>query len=234
LVPITLTLNAIMVHGTSTFATPEPKLVKAGEFYDFAPASCVCYGCCVSEAQKKRTFVRAYDNRLEMNLPIAPCLCFCDDEKYMVDQTYLYFYDKPPFRTGMCCYVVPVMCFGPPVLFSYKPKCCCFDLSSCYGEQIMTAPCNFGNLKTYLCCGNPCYVSCSRPVISGMKDADGFLASLKAALNPWADNLGIPKYEQVIFASVSDNVMDFGAGKGVKAATLQKDESVEAVVMNRA
>jgi len=222
--------NATMLHGTSPFATPEPKLVKAGEFYDFAPASCVCYNCFVPEAQKKRTFVRAYDNRLEMNLPIAPCLCCCDNEKYMVDQTYLYFYDKPPFRTGMCCYVVPLTCCGPPVLFSYKPKCCCFDLSSCYGEQIMAAPCNCGNCKKYLCCGNPCYVSCSRPVISGMKDAEGFLATLKAAQQPWADNLGIPKYEQVIVASVNDNFMDFGASKTFK---VEKAENVENAVMTR-
>lgn len=62
-------------HNTSTFTPAEPKLVASAEFEPFAPASCSLFGCMVPEALKKRTFMRAYDTRMETNQPIAPLCC---------------------------------------------------------------------------------------------------------------------------------------------------------------
>jgi hypothetical protein len=96
------------------------------------------------------------------------------------------FYDKPPFRSGMCFYCLPCTCCGPPVIFSYNPKCFCIDLTPCFGSSIQAAPCSCFNLKIGLCMCNPCYTLCSFAIMYGLKDPDVFLLKLKQARNPTA------------------------------------------------
>lgn len=211
-------------HGTSEFTKPDAGFIAGAEFWDFAPAPCSCYGCFVPEAQKKRTFLRVYENRVEMNKPLAPCLCLCDDEKYMADQTWMAFFDKPPFRPGMTCVVCPLVCCGPPVIFAHNPKCCCIDLSYMFGSTIKMAPCNCWGLKEYLCFGNPCYVKYSIPLVGGLKNPDQFLAHMKGATMAYQDKLNIPSSERVVYASVSDNIGDFGGTKKVPAASVENVE----------
>ena len=61
-------------------------------------------------------------------------------------------------------------------MFAHKPKMCCCDLSSCCGETIKYAPCSCCGLREYCCCGNPCYVKCSMPLMMGLKNSEAFLA----------------------------------------------------------
>ena len=159
-----------MVYGTSAFVDEQAKAQATAEFYDYAPQPCVCYGCLVPEAQKKRTFMNSYDNKMMMNKVFAPCCCFCDDEMCMSDMVQTAFYDKPPFRVGMCCFCIPCTCCGPPVIFSHNPKCLCIDTAPCFGSVVKIAPCNLYGIKCCLCFGNPCYVNCSIPVMGGLKE----------------------------------------------------------------
>lgn len=179
-------------------------------YYDFAPAPYVCCGICVPDALQKRTFFRAFENRVEGNLPVAPCCCLCDDEKYMVDMPWLDFYDKPPFRAGMLCICIPAICCGPPVVFAKKPKFCCIDLSELKGQQIRAAPCNMWGLKVYLCCGQPCYVFWSREVVRGVKNPHRFLSVLGTAVRQNAQMNNIPREEVAVFDAVVDNIGDTG------------------------
>jgi len=208
------------IHGTSLFTKPDATFIAAAQFYDFAPSPCSCYACCFPNAAKKRLFMRAYDNRLEMNEPIAPCCCLCDDELYMTDSTSISFYDKPPFRTGLCCFM-PCTCCGPPVIFAYNPKCFCIDMAPCCGSSIQAAPFSCFGLKQGICCCNPCYTQCSRPIMGGLKDPETFLSQLKAATTSYHNQMGIVESERVIYASVSDNVGDFGGSKAIAGADMQ-------------
>lgn len=211
-------------HSTSLLIGEDTaQLVAKAQFHDFAPAPCVCYGCFIPEAQKKRTFVAAYTNKYMTNYALSPCCCFCDDEKCMVDMPFISFYDKPPTRVGMCCFCIPLTCCGPPVIFSFKPKCLCMDMDECCGTQIKAAPCNCFGLKCCLCFGNPCYTACSVPIARGIKDADTFLAQMKGAVNAYGEQNGIPLSERAIFESVSDNVDVFGGSKGVSGVQMNRN-----------
>ena len=176
-------------HGTSAYVDEQGKAIATAEFQDFAPCVAVCFGCCVPEAQKKRTFLNAYDNKAMYNKVWAPLLCLTDDEKCMTDQVSVYFYDKPPFRTGMLL-CIPLTCCGPPVIFSNTPKFLCIDCAPCFGSQVMVAPFNCFGLKAYLCCGNPCYTQCAYPLVGSLKNPGALLrtrsprASLPPALKP--------------------------------------------------
>jgi hypothetical protein len=64
-----------MVYGSSAFIDEQGKAVAAAEFYDFAPCVCCCLGWLVPEAQKKRTFFNAYDNKAMLNNVRAPLFC---------------------------------------------------------------------------------------------------------------------------------------------------------------
>ena len=184
-------------HGTSKFVAPVDggKVLAEAEFMDFSPAPISCLNCIVPPSQKARTFLRAYDNRLEMNTVKAPCVCFFDDEMYMKDAPTMMFFDKPPFRSGLCepCFCIPCTCCGPPVLFAHKPACGPISLVPCYGEQIKKAPANLFGLKTYIIFGNPCYVSTAVPFMSGLKNADKFLADMANVTTAYQDKMGIPK-----------------------------------------
>ena len=132
----------------------------------------------------------------------------------------MFYFDKPIHRSGpapppFCC--IPCTCCGPPVLFTHKPKCCCLDLVPCFGEQVKFAPANIYGCKQYLVCGNPCYVDASLPIVGGLKNGDEFLVKYKEAVAGWKAKSGIAENEMVIFESVSDNIADFGASKGLGA-----------------
>jgi len=211
------------VHSTSQLVGEDAsQLLAKAEFHDFAPAACVCYGCLVPDSQKKRTFVHAYNNKIMTNFPLSPCCCLLDDEKCMVDMPFVSFYDKPPARVGMCCYCIPLTCCGPPVIFSFKPKCCCMDMDECCGTQIKAAPCNCFGLKCCLCFGNPCYVNCSIPIATGIKNADQFLVGMKGAINAYGEKHGIPMEERAIFENVSDNIGDLGGANGVDGVSMSR------------
>ena len=67
----------------------------------------------------------------------------------------------------MCCYLIPVTCCGPPVIFAKEPKCCgLVSLAPCFGVPVYYAPTNCFGLKTYLCCGQPCYTSCAAGLVA--------------------------------------------------------------------
>ena len=169
-----------MVYGTSTYIDEQGKATAAAEFYDFAPCVCVCLGCFVPEAQKKRTFLFAYDNKAMLNKVRAPLCCLSIDERCLSDMVTVFFYDKPPFTTGnYCC--IPLFCCGPPVMYSYNPKCCCCDWTPCYGSQILAAPCNCYGLKMCICCGNPCYTCCAVPLVGSLKNAGELLRTRSLA-----------------------------------------------------
>jgi len=205
-------------HGTSAYVDEQGKAIATAEFQDFAPCVAVCFGCCVPEAQKKRTFLNAYDNKAMYNKVWAPLLCLTDDEKCMTDQVAVFFYDKPPFRTGMLL-CIPLTCCGPPVIFSNTPKFLCIDCAPCFGSQVMVAPFNCFGLKAYLCCGNPCYTQCAYPLVGSLKNPDAFLEKLNAIVTTYHNKHAIPEGERAIFESVSGNILDFGGTKKIGAKT---------------
>jgi hypothetical protein len=193
------------------------ELKGQAEFQPFAPAPCVCCGCLVPDTLRERTFWNIYGNRSEGNVPIAPFGC-CTSEICLIDRIGVGYFDKPPHRTGPApppCCCIPFTCCGPPVMFAHKPKMCCLDLSSCFGETIKYAPCNCLGLKEYCCCGNPCYVKFSMPLMMGLKNSEAFLAKYKAAIEAYKAKSGIVENEMLIFEVVSDNVADFGGSKKV-------------------
>jgi len=204
------------LYGTSPYLPADGKLVGAAEFYDFAPTMCVCCGCCVSDAQRKRTYFRVYDGHIQMNQAISPCCCLCDDEMCLSDRITTLPYDKPPGRVGMCCYCIPCTCCGPPVMFAHKPMCLCCSLEECYGTQLKIAPCNCFGCKCCLCCGNPCYTCCSAPLVGGLKNTEELLKHLANATNKYYETTGLAKSEMVVLNAVSNNIGTFGATKKVQ------------------
>ena len=87
----------------------------------------------------------------------------------------------------MCCYLIPVTCCGPPVIYSKEPKLCgLVSLAPCCGVPIYYAPTNCFGLKTYLCCGQPCYTSCAAGLVGGLtpEGADTLLAAMSVPSPP--------------------------------------------------
>ena len=173
-------------------AVENPAVMGEAEFQDFAPCPCVCCGCCVSKALQERTYARVYENRLERNYPVAPCGP-CTQEICIIDCVSTLYYDRPPTRSGMCCWCIPITCCGPPVIFSSTPRCLCLDLSGCCGQEIRAAPCNLYGCKICLCCGNPCYTTCSYPLISVTKNSANFENAMKIAVDRYAARQHLPK-----------------------------------------
>lgn len=209
-------------HGTSQYMTGGLTLVAEADYYDFAPASCCCLSFLNSSFQQGRTYLRVWDNRMEKNFPVAPFGCFTTSELCVVDQVQTTYYDRPPFRSGMCCWICPVTCCGPPVIFVKKPMCFCCDLSPYFGQQLMSAPCNYYNLKTCCCCGEPCYVDSALPISMGLKDGDALMAKFQASVDSYRIKHALPEKEMAIFRVVTDNVdiggISFGGANKVHAA----------------
>ena len=107
----------------------------------------------------------------------------------MADNTRVLFYDKEPNRAGMCCWCIPCICCGPPVIFNHVPRCCCamVDCRPCFGEDIRYAPCNLGNLRCCIVCGTPCYEYFSCPMFWPIKNGEVFLSKWKGALEAYGE-----------------------------------------------
>eukprot|EP00929_Paragymnodinium_shiwhaense_P004355 TRINITY_DN105264_c0_g1_i1.p1 TRINITY_DN105264_c0_g1~~TRINITY_DN105264_c0_g1_i1.p1 ORF type:complete len:220 (-),score=43.66 TRINITY_DN105264_c0_g1_i1:85-744(-) len=206
-----------MTHGSSPLIMSEDKLYGMMEWQDFAPSPCVCCGCTIPQSQKDRTYLKVFDNRIEFNFPMAPFGCLTCDEKCITDRTGLIFHDRSPSRIGMCCYVIPCTCCGPPVLFASQPKMCCgmIDLTSCYGEALMAAPSSYFGLKVCVCCGGPCYTCCAYPLAGSTKNTEQFLLTWKSSLLEYWRKNNLEPSEMAIFEVVSD--VDFGLDKSKKA-----------------
>jgi hypothetical protein len=176
-------------------------------------------------------YMRVYENRIETNEPLAPFLCLTMDI-CLIDNAYTAYYDKPPFRVGPCappCCCVPLTCCGPPVIFSFKPVVCCVGCGNTLGTQLFASPCNCFGFKSYLCCGNPCYVNFKAPFLPGpmgssapLKNAEELVAVVMQAVQAYQQKHSIPENEGVIFENVSDNIADFGGAKKSGAPKTQE------------
>lgn len=189
------------------------------EYYDFAPASCVCFGPCQSTYQQGRTYLRVWDNRMEMNFPIAPFGCFTCNELCITDMVQTVYYDRQPFRSGMCCFCCPMTCCGPPVIFVKKPMLLCIDCSPYCGQQLMAAPCNVWGCKQHIVCGEPCYLQCAIPISGGIKDGEKFIAKMKGAVDTYANKHNLGSSQMATFDIVADNALDIMGGAQKVQAT---------------
>ena len=153
---------------------------------------------------------------LVTNFPVAPCLC-CTNELCINDRVTTSYVDKPPFRSGMCCFCIPCTCCGPPVIFSKTPKCLCFDLTPCFGQMIMAAPANFFGLKKCCCCCSPCYTTCAYPLVNGVAEANVFMANMKSAADAYhLKHPEIDATQRAIFEEITDNISIIGTNKPVE------------------
>jgi len=209
------------LFGTSRYLGPPEgeRLVAEAELKHFAPCLCVCCDCLVPDKARKRTYIRAYENRLETNWPYFPCCC-CTKERCMGDNTRVFFYDKEPNRAGMCCWCIPCICCGPPVVFNHIPRCCCatVDCRPCCGETIRYSPSNCGNLRCCLFCGTPCYVYCSLPLFWPVEAGEVFMSKWKGALESYRETHDMHKNQRARFKRVADRCCNCDAVQTVEAA----------------
>lgn len=214
------------IYGTSKYLAPmeNPQFITEAEFEDFAPCACICYKCFIHDKIRKRTFVRAYENRIESNVPYNPFCCL-GDERCMVDNVRVYYFDKAPHRVGMCCFFIPCVCCGPPVIFAKVPKACCalIDMRPCLGEQILHSNCDCFGMRLCLCCGPQCYQCCALPLFNTpFKNGDAFLAKWKGALDNYQDRNGLPKDQRAKFFRVEDRCCDTDSGTPIEAITMER------------
>ena len=215
------------IYGTSKYLTParNARLVAEADFEDFAPCSCILYKCFVHDKIRKRTYVRAYENRIEANVPYNPCCCW-GDERCMVDSTRVFYFDKPPNRVGMvCCGIVPCICCGPPVVYTKVPKWCCalVDMRPCLGEQVLHAMCDCYGFRCCLCCGPQCYQFWSVPLfLLPFKRGEDFLAHWKGALKEYQDKHGIAEDQRAKFFKVEDRFCDTDSGQHIEAIFMER------------
>ena len=194
------------------------RLLAEAEFEEFAPCPCVCYQCFIPDKARSRSYARVYDNRLEINNIIFPCLC-CSKERCIRDSSVNHFFDQPPSRAGMCCYVIPCICCGPPVVFTHKPRCCCaiIDTRPCFGEMIMHAPCNCYDLRCCLACGASCYQCYASPLIVAVKNGEQFLGKWRGALEVYEQEKGIPSEQVTRFRLTQDRFCDCDKAREIQA-----------------
>uniref|UniRef100_A0A7S2PZV5 Uncharacterized protein n=1 Tax=Zooxanthella nutricula TaxID=1333877 RepID=A0A7S2PZV5_9DINO len=194
-------------YGCSAALQSDGTVKASAQFQD--DGSCCSCNCCVPDELRARTFAHAYDNRMVRNYPIAPFGC-CTSQICIQDMVSTFFFDKPPFRSGPCsppCCCIPAVCCGPPVIFSYKPMCCCVDLSGVCGMQVKFAPANYFGCRSFCCLGPPCYNHCSIPLLNGLKDADSFVSQLAVQHAQYTAQHGIPEGEAAIFEFVESNIL---------------------------
>jgi hypothetical protein len=212
------------IYGTSKYFTPTQgaKLIAEAELERFAPCPCVCCICCVNNKLRKRTYVRAYENRIESNFPWSPCGC-CSDGRCMADHIQVYYYDRAPNRIGMCCFCIPCICCGPPVIFSYVPRWCCaiVDCRPCFGEQIKYACCSCYGCRMCGFCGPPCYECWAVPLYTGVLRGETFLAKWKGALIRYRSVRNISEDQGAVFARVADRFCDFDQVQQIEANLME-------------
>lgn len=195
-----------------TIQPRDPTLIAEAEFQEWAPLPCVCNKPCISTFQQQRMYARVYDSKYEINMPIAPLGCCTVNENCIHDWTTVMYFDRQPVRSPMCCFCIPLNCCGPPVIFTKHPKCCCcIDFTPCIGEALMVSPCSCCNLKAYLCCGEPCYVTCALPMLGGVKNGDEFLGKWKGAVEDYKEKHPHLKDQLAIFQSVKDDIGPLGS-----------------------
>lgn len=165
-----------------------------------------------------------YENKLEINLPTTP-FCCCATDVCIADRVFTYYFDKPPFRVGVCCFCIPFTCCGPPVIYVHNPACCggIGDIASCFGQTIFAAPCNVYGLKCCLCFGAPCYTCCSFPLLSGVKNGEKFASAMKYAVGGYAKRHQLPPDEMAIFERVQDDLFDLGSAKGLQELKMVRE-----------
>jgi hypothetical protein len=213
------------LHGSSELMNNERNgFIAEAEFQYFYPALCSCCSCCVNKAIKRRAFAHIYANRLEVNYPIGVYGC-CSKEECVRDSVQVYFFDRPPFRTGMapspCCCCLCTTC-GPPVMAATRPWCVCCtleccDITPCFGEIIFSSPCNCNDCKEYYCCGPLCWWRYACPFIRGLKKADRFLAQLHAAVKDY-------KGSDVVTTQIEEDEMVLMYGADKRQVTANKME----------
>lgn len=199
------------LHGKSRYmALEQDGSIVAAEFHDFAPANNVCCACLAPDAARERTYFHVFANKAETNVPLYPCGP-CSTENCLIDRVQTWYFDKPPHRTGMCCFCIPGTCCGPPVMFSVTPYLCpcgICPLSEYCGDSIWHSPCDMFGCQKCICCGGPCYQWCALPIMLGVKNPDAFLAKYKKVLELFKAGPGgdIPDSQFVRFAHVKDAV----------------------------
>eukprot|EP00656_Telonema_subtile_P037806 TRINITY_DN4218_c0_g1_i1.p1 TRINITY_DN4218_c0_g1~~TRINITY_DN4218_c0_g1_i1.p1 ORF type:complete len:256 (-),score=64.00 TRINITY_DN4218_c0_g1_i1:247-1014(-) len=209
-------LSATMaLHGTSKRINnpsqpADGHILNSAKFYDFAPASCSCYSCCVPDMVRERQYAWVSNNRFESNTPYVlcgPCTC---SELCLTDNVTTIYYDQQPFRSGLSCGCCPPMtCCGPPVIFVGNAKCCfCIDTTDLCGWTLKAAPCSVCNLKCCLCCGGPCYESCSFPLMRGLKDPHKFMDSFQLAVKEYQDKAQLPVDQRATFQIVYEGIVN--------------------------
>lgn len=185
-----------MAHiGSSNRVAPSTKLIAEMEYELYAPAKSPIFTCCISPAMQSRMYARIYDNHLEINQPIDACCC-CSSEECVVDRVKVYKFDKAPFRsTTNCC--------GPPVIFNINETyCCCI----CTNQTVASAPCNCLGLKSFCCCGSPCYFGYRDYFtlnIPSVKSGSEFLSKLKSTVKSYAIRNNLPEGEMAVFEDVT-------------------------------
>ena len=170
-----------------------------------------CTDVCLGPVAKTRQYAYVQENRLETNSPFGmfgPCTCA---DVCTVDVIGVTYFDRPPTRVGMCCWVIPATCCGPPVIYSYAPSCCgVVSLVPCCGVTIKAAPCNCYNLKTCICLGQPCYDSFGSPILTSLSEpgALAFIQAYSNAVNAYKGKPhGVGAGEFAQFQNVTDDVV---------------------------
>jgi len=212
----------ISSHGNSKYIQSTDQLFGKLQFQEFAPARCSCCACLIPDVQKGRMYAHVYDNRVSSNMPLAPFCCLTSDEKCIIDFPITLYHDRSPSRSGMCCFVIPCTCCGPPVIFLQKPKFAGVDVTEYLGEQVMGAPCNIFGLKKCLCCGGPCYMGLGVPLFRGVKDGVQFLEAWKASLEQYGQKNGINTEERAIFEIVKDSEFDHNKAQKIGMASAKE------------
>lgn len=60
------------------------------------------------------------------------------------------------------------------------------------------------------------------PIIPGVANGEKFLSAMKYAVSSYARRVDIPETQQAIFASVEDNIFDFGKAKGLQELKMSR------------
>jgi hypothetical protein len=194
------------IHSTSRFHSPkEPKFIAAAEFESFAPAPCVCCGCCITDVERERTYAHIYENHIDINIPVNPCCCFGSDfcTQDIITKSY---FDHPPHRVGWgpgCCCCIPCFCCGSPAIYEDSCSCCCINCDSWCGVPIFASPCDCFGMRSCLVCGTPCYKLCGIPIIPSTKNTLEFLSQYRRAVRLYFEKHELPKGQSANFYTLT-------------------------------
>jgi hypothetical protein len=83
-----------MVFGKSKSFEGNQIPLTSVNFSSFSPMSCVFLTCFNSKAQQSRQYMNVYPNRIEINQPTTPFLCFTTTERCVNDNINILYYDR--------------------------------------------------------------------------------------------------------------------------------------------